>query len=424
MRGKPMSKLHFLCILFIFLLNPLIASSVSFSVERAIAHAKKLKAQGLEIQIYQKYEATAKANYQPIVNFNVYQKSEKTEFTTRKSSVQNSSNFSLSLKQNIYNGAYDKYNIQMAQKDIALAQMEYEKINQSIIYEALSIHLAVFLAKERLYGQRKLLGEYNTLLKIAEYKAEYGDENEKNELISRKYSASMKKLSLQEDYALKKAQYLEYTGSYVKSLKMDLNMKKNLIPPPSYARLEQSNWDILKNILELSKVKDEINRDKSLFLPKIDLELQAYKAEPLAQLAYATENQYSAKLNLSYNFYNGKRDKLKSEITQLRKLQLLRQGDDIYRDVSLKYSEYYIQYKHSLKTNNLLANYLKTERKKYFQYKKIFKLSGAKSLLDILGVLENIEYLKNMKYANIEKKVMTYTNMLFLQSKLSLVNIQ
>lgn len=401
-----------------------LGNSIVSTMENAIHHSHKLKAQGIALEIYQKHEEKAYANNKPKIDVSIYQSSQKTEFIERPSSINNSTNYTFSIKQNLYNGYYDVHAIEMANTDVAIHSLEYNRVEQIIMYEAVMAHLSVVLSKKILLIQKQLLSEYKALLSIASQKAFYGDANEKMELELRHHQAKLKYLGLQETFELKKFKYKQLTGLKARKLKEDIKIHSSLVTSPQRVDLREANPMLLKNILEIEKAHSQIKRDESKFLPKIDIEIKAYKAEPLAQLSYATQNQYSATLSLNYNLYNGHRDKLDHEINQLQKLKFMLEGEDLNKDILLQYSDFYTKYTYSYKSARTIKRYLYAEKKKYQQYKKIFKLSNAKSLLDLLTSLTNLYYAKELKVTNQHTKMMNYTNLLLLQSKLILDNFR
>ena len=402
----------------------LLATTVLESIENALTHTQKLKVQAFEVEIQQKYEEQAKSNYYPRIDFNLYKKEEKIEFQSSESEIYSSTNYSLSLTQNLYNGNFDEYMIKMFGKDVEFNLLEYEHIEQNVIYEALSSHLSLFLATTLMKTQKSLLNDYQALIKIANTKGKYGDENEQIALQSSFYNAKIKYLHLKEDYAFKRFKYIQIVGKEPSNLGLGLKIKKGLVASAQEVNLRETNHNLRQNTLKREKAELQIERDKSLFLPKLDLELKAYKVEPLAQLSTITENQYSAKINLSYNFYNGGRDKLEKEINQLKKLKLMAQGDDLNEDIGLKYSDSLNKYHYTLKNIQTINRYIINETNKYDKYKKIFKLSGNKSLMDILTALNNLYSAKELKTTNQYGQMMNYVNLLLLQSKLTLENLQ
>jgi len=399
-------------------------NTIVFTMENALHQAYKLKAQGIALEIYKKYEKKAYANYKPKVDVSVYQTMQKTEFTERPSSISHSTNYTLSLKQNLYNGYYDTHAIEMAHTDVSIHSTEYERIEQTIMYDAIMAHLSVLRSKDLLLMQKQLLSQYKSLLSIASKKAFYGDENEQIELQSRYYQAKLKYLELGETFDLNRLKYKRLTGMNSKKLKSDMKVHSALIVPPSRANLSQINPILLKNILEVEKADSQIKRDRSNFLPKVDIELKAYKAEPLAQLSYSTQNQYSATLNLNYNLYNAHRDKLDDEINQLQKIKLILEGDELNEDIIFKYGDFYTKYIYSYKSDKIIKKYILGEKKKYKKYKEIFKLSSDKSLLDLLSTLTNLYHAKELHISNKHGQMAYYNNLLLLQSKLSLDNFK
>jgi len=427
MKGKRMLfliKISLRGLLLSFMFPFVFGNSIVSTIESAIEHTHKLKAKKIDLEIYKKKEEKASAAYKPTVDASVYQVLEQTEFKTRPSTITRSTNYIFSMKQNIYNGHYDTHNINMANTDIAIHSMDYKSIKQTVVYESIMAHLSVLVAKKLLQIQKQLLVQYKSLLTIAENKSLYGDTNEAMELQSRYHQAQLKYLGLQESFELKKFKYTQFTGQSPNDLKPDINIRSSLLIEPQIVDLSQANPQLLKNILEIKKAEYQIERDKSKFLPKLAIELKAYKAEPLAQLTYTTENQYSARLNLSYNLYNGDKDNIDHEINQLEKLKLMVERENLNEDLLAKYTDFYIKYFYANKTTKRIKSYINTEDKKYTQYKKIFQLSSEKTIIDLLLSLTNLYHAKELKLINKHNQMSYYNNLLLLQSKLVLENFK
>jgi outer membrane protein TolC len=423
MKGNLMlnfKKYFFKTLLFSLLFSFSFANTIVSSIESALAHSPKLKAKKVDLDIYEKEKEKAFANYQPTLDISVSKVLEKTEFKSRESTDTESMNYILSLKQNIYNGHYDSHSIEMAENDIAIQAMEYQRIKQEIIYEAIMAHLSIIVSTELLAMQKELLGQYTFLLKIASKKAFYGDSNEAIELESRHHQANLKYLGLEEGFELKKFQYKQLTGKEAKHLRADMKMRQALLIRPEKVDLSHANPSLLKKILEIEKSGHQIQRGKAKFLPKVALEIKAYKAEPLAQATYSTENQYSARLNVSYNLYNGNKDSLDDEINQLRKLKLMVEKEDLSEEIVSKYTDFYIKYTYSKKTFKRIKSYIKAEKHKYVKYKKIFQLSAEKTTIDLLLSLSNLYQAKELKIINEYNQKSFYNNLLLLQAKLRL----
>lgn len=407
----------------ILLSNILWATSLKQSAKSALRHTHRLKIENINLKIKKRHLSKARANYKPTLNLNLYKLKEKSEFIGKKDVIYDSTNYAVTLSQNLYNGGYDKNNIKMAKVDIDIENVEYKRITQTIIYKATNTHLELFLVKQRLSIQKQLLNQYNKVLKIVKKKSEYGDESELIDIQSRIYNQKLKYQQLKEDYDYKRGKYKIIIGRNPKNLKSYIKVKRKYIKRPSRLKLNVSNQNIIKNILQIQKAEYKIQRDKAKFLPTLDLQIQAYKTEPLAQIGVVTQNQYSAKLNVNYNLYNANRDILDREISRLERLKLIAQKEELKQEITLKYSHYYQKYKYNIKNKKILHRYIRNEQKKYKKYKKMFELSEKKTLLDIIYSLDNLYGAKVLLMENINARLENYINLLFLQSKLTLSNI-
>jgi len=399
------------------------ATTIKQSVKSSLKHTHRLKIENINLKIKKRYLKKAKSNNRPTLNLNLYKLKEKSEFIGKKDVIYDSTNYSLSLNQNLYNGGYDVHNIKMAKVDIDIEKVEYQQLTQTIIYKAINTHLELSLSSQLLSLQKRLLKQYNSIFKIIKKKSKYGDETELIDIKSRIYTQKLKYQQLKEDYSYKVGKYRAIIGLKPRNLKSYIKIRRGYIKKPSSVHFNISNKNIIKNILEIQKAQYKIQRDRAKFLPTVDLQIQAYKTEPLAQIGVVTQNQYSIKLNVNYNLYNGNRDKLDREISKLERLKLIEQQEELKQEIYLKYIHYYQQYKYNIKNKRILHRYIKNEQNKYSKYKKMFELSDKKSLLDIIYSLDNLYGARALLIENINSRIENYINLIFLQSKLTLHNI-
>lgn len=413
-----MPRIFILFIIFL-LTNLLNATTIYDSVITAIENSHKLKVQDIEIKIKQEYIKRAKANNMPTVNLTAYHKVEKTEFEELDTRTANSTNYAITLKQNIYNGFYDKNSIDIAKKDLEIEIIAFEKLKQEVIYRAILAHIELLTSKNILLITQNTTKKYKSLLHIAESKSIYGDKIDQLEVNLRIEETKMRELTLLQDYNLKVSNYKKVVGVSPKNLNYNINFKENLVKKVSMLDFNKINKDILKKVLEIEKSYYQIEQLNSKFLPTVDLEVKAYKAEPLVQTEVTTENQYSAQIVINYNLYNGGRDNIDKEINKLKKLKLITEQYDLIDDISNRYSENYIKFKYSRKSKKTIEKYIKQNQKRYHTYKKLFKMSSQKGILDMITAISILASSKETKFQNLNNIIISYSNILLLQSKLS-----
>ncbi len=405
---------------FIFILtNTLDATTIYDSVSDAVKNSHKLKTQEIEIKIKQEYIKKAKANNMPIVDVNAYHKIEKTEFEKLETTTANSTNYAITLKQNIYNGFYDKNSIEAAKKDLEIEIIELQKVKQEVIYGAIIAHIQLLNSKNILLITQDTIKQYKSLLRIADKKSLYGDKIDQLEVSLRIEETKMRELNLLKDYNLKIGDYQKAVGERAKDLNYNIKFKNYLVKELSQLDFNKINSDILQKALEIQKSYYLIEQSNSKFLPTVNLELTAYKAEPLVQTEVITDNQYSAQVVVSYNLYNGGRDTIDKEINKLKKLKLITQQYDLADDISNSYLENYTKFKYSEKSKHTINRYIKKSKKKYYTYQKIFKMSSQKTILDMITAISTLANAKENKFQNISDKIISYATILLLQSKLS-----
>jgi adhesin transport system outer membrane protein len=401
------------------LINILNATTIYDTINDAIKNSYKIKTQEIEIKIKQEYIKKAEANNMPTVDLNLYHKIEKTEFEKLDTVTANSTNYAITLKQNLYNGLYDKNSIEIAKKDLEIEIIELEKITQELIYDAIIAHIQLLNSKNILLITQDTLKKYESLLCIADKKSLYGDKIDQLEVSLRVEETKMRELNLLKDYDLKVANYQKVIGEKAKNLNYNIKFKNYLVKKLSQLNLRKNNSDILQQALQIEKSYYLIEQSNSKFLPTLNLELTAYKTEPLVETKVITDNQYSAQLVVSYNLYNGKRDTIDKEINKLKSLKLITQKHDLIDDISNRYLENYKKFKYSKKSESIINRYIKKTEKKYYTYQKLFQMSSKKTILDMITAISTLANAKENKFQNISDKIISYINLLLLQSKLS-----
>ena len=394
------------------------ANSIYKSVKYALDNSDKLKSQNIEIEIKDKYISQAKANNYPTVDLALYKKREKTEFQDREDSINSSTNYSITLKQNLYNGGYDKNTIEMAKRDREIAMVEYQKVAQEVIYEAIQAHINLVETKKILNIYKDMISKYKSLKYIATQKAKYGNEVDGLEVDVKLENAILRYLELQDTYQRQEEIYREKVGISPNRLSSKIKIKKHLIKNISKINFNKINRELLKNAIDIEKSSYAIAQSNANFLPTVDIELKAYKSEPLVETSVITDNQYSGEINVRYNIFNGGKDKIAKEINKLKRLKLVINHQDILKSIKQKYQKSFMQFKYAQKSTYRINRYIKSSKRKYYKYNKLFKLSSQKSILDMTSVIADIASAKERLAKNITSKVMSYVNILLLQSKL------
>jgi len=395
------------------------ANSIYQSVKYALDNSDRLKSQNIEIEIKDKYIAQTKANNYPTVDLNLYKKREKTQFQDRADTINSSTNYSITLKQNIYNGGYDKNSINMAKEDRKIAMVEYQKIAQEVIYGAIEAHINLIETKKILEIYKDMIAKYKSLLHLANQKSKYGNELDRLEIDVKLENAKLRYLELQDRYHSQEEIYRARVGISPSKLSGKINFKKYYIKNINRVNFNKINIDLLKNALEIQKSNYAILQSNANFLPTVDIELKAYKSEPLVQTSVITDNQYSGEINVRYNIFNGGKDKITKEINRLKRLKLVINHQDILKNIKQKYQKNFMQFKYAQKSKSKIKRYIKNAKSKYYKYNKLFKLSSQKSILDMSNAIADLSSAKEKLVRNLTTRVMSYINMLLLQSQLT-----
>ncbi len=309
----------------------------------------------------------------------------------------NSSELSLRLKQNIFNGFGTQHAINRDKARINAAFNKYVEVVQDKIYEAIEAYIKVLRYRESLKIVRDNIKVHKrTLQKIEQrYKRGFSTLSEVQRVKGRLALAKANFVVEKNNFYDAKAHLSNILGR---------NVDENLLVSPNFDLLLPANMEDAKDIAihynpsilvsnyDIVAVKEALQFVKKEFYPNIDLEL---KASAYDNKSFDTRNkkQVSAMLNLKYNLYNGGADMAdKNKYISLLNYEYSHKNTlkrKILEALSLSWNANILleeQLKHQVNYRNLTV---KTKN----AYSEEFQL-GRRTLVDLLDVQDELNNIK------------------------------
>ncbi len=220
--------------------------------------------------------------------------------------------YSLSLSQNIYAGGETENEIERLKAQYLVSKTDYERLLEDEIFKAITSYIDVVFTRDALDINQKNIEELETIFQIVKAKFDAGALSI-GELSSIEASVANAKSQLSRTNS-KFSNAMEYfkfitgeafaeTYPYEKIVHVSVKPLKELLEytTTSNTTIKIFGYEILSKKFNIAKLK-------APFRPKVDLVLAKEKITDKEDFEMA-EDSYIAKLMVSYNLYNGGKDK-------------------------------------------------------------------------------------------------------------------
>jgi outer membrane protein TolC len=218
----------------------------------------------------------------------------------------------LTIDQNLYAGGESSANLQKMQKEYMLAKNSYRGLIESEIAKTIQAYFDIVFRRDALKANEENIAQLQKILEIVNAKFESGALS-LGELSSVEASISnaMSQLSRTKSRYNTALEYYKYitgrvfenTYPYEKDIDIRLDEFESL-----QKRALENNNRLRGFVYQIAAKKDSLDIAKAAFKPKIALQLFAQKTIDEEDFQF-DENEYMVRLDLSYNLYNGGRDK-------------------------------------------------------------------------------------------------------------------
>lgn len=287
-------------------------------VLQALSNNYKLKAAREKVIQAKKDIDIAYADYKPSVDATYTMGVKRREpgilledSTLSKSADFTDQNYALTLQQNIYAGGQTSANVNKMRKIYLIAKNDYKGLLENESMKAINAYFDIVFKREALHISKQNIEKLKNILDITQSKYDSGALSI-GELSSVKASISNSMAQfnrIESDYNNALEYYNYIVGS---SFNSTFPYEKNISTVvDSFDIVQdkafQKNNKLLSYKYQIASLKNELKIKASEFSPKVDLLLSAEQKED-EEFDRFDGNRYTARINLSYNIYNGGRN--------------------------------------------------------------------------------------------------------------------
>jgi outer membrane protein, adhesin transport system len=226
----------------------------------------------------------------------------------------NDRNYKLIFNQNIYSGGETTNNVKSLEKELNVAKNKYNLVLQEEITKAIKAYFDVVFAYRTVLASENNMKNLNRILEIVTIKYDNGAATI-GDLTAIKANVSNAQTALTKvrSKLVESIRYYEYIvgNNYVETLPYEKNFNINVSTfDLLYERGLKRNRTILNYYESIESEKYNLKSKESTFSPKLDFEVSV---DNIMEQEDATtrEKDFNALIKLTYNFYNGGRDKNK-----------------------------------------------------------------------------------------------------------------
>lgn len=378
-----------------FLINVnIFATSLQDSVKETIISNPEISAEIRNQEAYQEYVDEKKSNFYPTIDLTTYYENNETKIdpessTPTKETIRKDGwNAQLKLEQSLYDGGYTT-SLVREYKHIRNSNKFRSNHNiETIIQQTINAYLGLSKNQELLKLSEEMIKKHEKNLKIAKEKEEISGEILETYQVSSKLNFTTDKfLEQEDDFEVQKASYKRYVGKNPSTFFCRPIIKREAIPNTLEKAIEYAvinNEKILEQVEKIEEAKQKISKVNASFLPTLKLIAQGTLNDDLDLSENGRQDEYLARLQLSWNFYNGGSDynvgQREMKFLQEAKKTLDSITDEIVEAVKVSY----LRYEKNEKRVDVLKKYSLDNKNIVEVYKKEFD-AGTRTFIDILN---------------------------------------
>ena len=232
--------------------------------------------------------------------------------TYKKAKYYTDEKYSLTLSQNIYAGGETYHEVERLKAQYLVAKTDFERLLEEEIDKAVTAYVDVVFTKEAMEVNKKNMEELETIFQIVKAKFDAGalslGELSSIEASVANAKSQLSKTSSKHNNALEYFKFItgelyQDTTPYEKIIHVSVPPIETLLQkvPEQNSLIRNYNYNILSKKFHLKKLQ-------APFRPQLDLVLAAEKVTDKENFEMI-EDTYIAKLVISYNLFNGNKDK-------------------------------------------------------------------------------------------------------------------
>ena len=226
----------------------------------------------------------------------------------------NDRNYKFILSQNIYSGGETSNNVKSLEKELNVAKNQYHLVLQEQVTKAIKAYFDVVFAYRTVQASDSNMKNLNKILEIVTIKYDNGAATIGDiTAIKANVSNAQTALTKVRSKLVESVRYYEYIvgNNYVETLPYEKNFNINVSTfDLLYERGLKRNRTILNYYESIESEKFNLKAKESGFSPKLDFEVSLDNIMD-AEDAESREQNFNGLLKLTFNLYNGGRDKNK-----------------------------------------------------------------------------------------------------------------
>ena len=397
-----------------FLMSSLNATTIKQVVEHTLQSNQDIVSKSINNDAFKKYIDEQEGGYYPKLDLTGFigTKKEKEIYATKNTDTDSrtdSANVQVDLEQMLYDGNLTPSLVEEAEARYNTNKLKNSSDVENIVYDSISSYLNVLKFEERMKVSEENLLAHQNYLSIA-------DQTEKiNGEILDKVQTKAKIHSFKSNLFEERNSQVVAKSSFIKNvgLAIDSNICRPILDetkiPADLQALQklalENNFQILSQIESIKQQRATISTEKAGFLPTLKIKLQGVYDKDYLEDELKT-NQYSGKLELRYNIFNGLVNKNRTQREELFLKEAQAKLDVVSKSVLDELTVAYETYKTSKEQIVELKQFIEENKQIISIYNDQFD-AGTRNFIDVLNVegdlynskinLINTEY--NMQFA-------------------------
>lgn len=373
-------------------------------VEQTMANNPQVMSIMKNNQAYRLYIDEAKGGYYPKLDLTTYVGTKKTKTDNDSGSIpsteENTQGFNaqLDFEQLIYNGGLTSGEVDEAKSRYKSNEYLNNSIIDDIIFESVDSYLNLVKFKNKIEVTNKTLGIYDDYLVTAKETEKISGEALQKAQVNVKLHFSKNNLYLNENSRMQAASaFKKNVGIEADGKSCRPNVDQTAVPATLVELLDMvlvQNPLILEQVENIKEQRGILNQKDASFYPTIKFKAQAIYDEDLETKNEDTEI-YSARIELSYNIFNGNKDKASSERERLFLEEAQKKLDDVTNQVIEEATNSYNTYMASKKRVAELEQYVVQNENVLSIYQDQFE-GGTRTFIDVLNIERDLAAAKQL----------------------------
>jgi adhesin transport system outer membrane protein len=402
----------------------LCATNIKDVAVQTLDNNDEIKAIQKNNEAFKYYIDEQKGGYYPKLDLTVDVEAKDTETDpeggTSSTVDQRGYNGQLDLEQLIWDGGLTPAKIEEAKSKYNENFFTNKNKVENIIFDGIEAYLDILKSKNRivLTNENIVLNE-NYLTIETDKESITGDSLGRHQSEAKLHLVKNKLLEEMKKELQAKSNYEKVVGVKFAGEACTPNINQTLIPDTKAAAMEQAlqnNYEIKSQMASIEKQRALLNQSKSDFYPTLKFKAQALQDDDLISNDAQT-NKMSAKIELTYNLYNGNKD----SVVESRNVAFLEESksklevvtNKIVDELNIAYEDYVIAKKQIVE----LSKYLKSNE----QIVSIYKYQVEGGTAKVIDLLNAEITLYNSKLSLIDAKIdlkVAYFKVLTIMGKL------